>query len=78
MATYEPFLIAPPWVHERVESMGLTGAASSFRSLAASALEDGDNTSADAFTMWTSVIESARQYPGRVSARNSIMVLRKA
>jgi hypothetical protein len=50
VAVYEPFLIAPPWVRERVESMGLSGAAASFRSLAASALEDGDNASADAFT----------------------------
>jgi hypothetical protein len=53
-ATYEPTVIGiPSWVYDRICSMGLTGAAASFRSLAASALEDGDNKSADAYTMWT-------------------------
>jgi hypothetical protein len=79
VAVYEPILPnVPPWLYERICSMGLTGAASMCRELAASATEDSDFTSADAFTMWTSVIENAGRYPGKASGRNSIMVLRKA
>jgi hypothetical protein len=74
----EPFLIAPDWVRDRVNSVGLTNAVINFRSLAASASEDGENVSANAYTVWVSVIERASQYPGRASARNSFMTIRKA
>lgn len=78
MAVYEPNLVGlPPWVRERVETQGITTAASVFRALAASASEDDDAASATAFELWTSVIESARQYPGRASARNTIMTIAK-
>jgi hypothetical protein len=79
MATYEPIIPnVPPWVYDRICSMGLTGAATSFRSLAASATDDGDSESAAAFTQWVSVIESARTYPGTASGRAPIMTIHKA
>jgi hypothetical protein len=78
MAVYAPIVPnVPPWVYDRIETQGLTGVASSFRSLAASATEDGDNVSADAFTAWVSVIESSRNYPGTASGRSTIMHITK-
>jgi hypothetical protein len=79
MAVYQPILPnVPPWLFDRVEYMGLSGAAAMLRSLAASASEDSDSVSAAAFNHWVSVIESARQYPSTASGRATIMSLHKA
>jgi hypothetical protein len=79
MATYEPTIIGvPDFVHERIASQGLTGAAAMFRAEAATSTSAGDTASAAAFNLWNTAIQHSPRYPGRATARNSIMVIRKA
>ena len=78
MAIYEPTLPnLPPWIYDRVCTQGLSVAAQVLRELVASATENSDFTSADAFQMWVDTIESSTHFPGVASARNTIMHLTK-
>jgi hypothetical protein len=74
VAVYEPIIPnIPPWVYDRVCTQGLTTAAQVLRGLVASADENGDTAAADAFQMWTDIIESSAHFPGAASGRATIM-----
>jgi hypothetical protein len=78
MGVYEPILIAPDRLKDRIAMQGLTVAATVLRAEAAAATDAGDTTSAAAFNMWNTAILNSINYPGRAVGRATLMTIRKA
>jgi hypothetical protein len=79
MAVYAPIIPnVPPWVHDRIEVMGLAPAAASFRALAASATTAGDTTNATFFSALNTAIQHSLNYPGRTAGSATFITIRKA
>lgn len=81
MAVYfRPVAGVPPWVRERIDTQGLEGAISVLSAEATTASGAGDSTNATALNAMVSAMRSSAGYVGQhgASARNSIMVIRKA
>jgi hypothetical protein len=77
---YRPMGGVPPWVLERMETMGIDNCIASLRGVAATATSLSDTRDATAATNMVSTLQSSGAFTGShgVSARNSIMVIRKA
>jgi hypothetical protein len=77
---YRPMGGVPPWVLELMEVVGLDQAINVLRARATAANLLSDTTDATALTNMVSTLQSSGAFTGShgVSARNSIMVIRKA
>lgn len=77
---YRPMGGVPPWVLERMETMGIDNCIASLRGVATTATSLSDTTDATALTNMVSTLQSSGAFTGShgASARNSIMVIRKA
>jgi hypothetical protein len=77
---YRPLAGISPWVQELVDVVGLDQAINVLRARATTANLLSDTTDATALTNMVSTLQSSGAFTGShgVSARNSIMVIRKA
>jgi len=77
---YRPVPGIPPWVRERMDFMGIDNCIASLRGVATTATGLSDTTNATALTNMVSTLQSSSAFTGThgASARNSIMVIRKA
>jgi len=77
---YRPLAGVAPWVRELVDIVGLDQAINVLRARASTATSLSDATDATALTNMVSTLQSSGAFTGShgLSARNSIMVIRKA
>ena len=77
---YRPMGGVPPWVLERMETMGIDNCISSLRGVATTATGLSDTTDATALTSMVSTLQASGAFTGThgMTARNTIMVIRKA